>query len=77
MLFRSDWKSKIEDEDDATLVRQLKKHLTRGGNYVDVRRTRLSKCTIETDTDMVAIPQCDDHKFFFRPNQTGFATSQQ
>ncbi|EME47262.1 hypothetical protein DOTSEDRAFT_69267 [Dothistroma septosporum NZE10] len=32
---RNDWTSKIEDEEEAVLVRQLKKHLTRGGKYVD------------------------------------------
>lgn len=36
---KEDWKSRIEDEEDAVLVHQLKKNLTRGGKYVDVRGT--------------------------------------
>lgn len=34
---RNDWKSKIEDEDEAVLVKQLKSFLGRGGKYSDVR----------------------------------------
>lgn len=33
---RPDWSSRIEDEPDAVLVRQLKKFLGRGGKYSDV-----------------------------------------
>lgn len=33
---RSDWKSKIEDEDGGILVKQLKGFLARGGKYSDV-----------------------------------------
>ncbi|KAF7190040.1 Altered inheritance of mitochondria protein 32 [Pseudocercospora fuligena] len=32
---KNDWKSRIEDEEDAVLVRQLKGFLTRGGKYAD------------------------------------------
>ncbi|CAK4034707.1 Hypothetical predicted protein [Lecanosticta acicola] len=32
---RDDWKSKIEEEEDAVLVRQLKKFLLRNGKYAD------------------------------------------
>ncbi|KAF2168157.1 hypothetical protein M409DRAFT_65660 [Zasmidium cellare ATCC 36951] len=32
---RDDWKSRTEDEEDAVLVNQLKKNLTRGGKFVD------------------------------------------
>ncbi|EGP84064.1 uncharacterized protein MYCGRDRAFT_48604 [Zymoseptoria tritici IPO323] len=32
---KDDWTSKIEDEEDAVLVRELKKNLTRGGKFVD------------------------------------------
>ncbi|KAI5357991.1 Putative thioredoxin-like ferredoxin, Thioredoxin-like superfamily [Septoria linicola] len=32
---KADWKSKIEDEEDAGLLRQLRKFLVRGGKYVD------------------------------------------
>ncbi|PNS14416.1 hypothetical protein CAC42_3702 [Sphaceloma murrayae] len=32
---RSDWKSRIEDDDDAVLVRELKKLIGRGGKYAD------------------------------------------
>ncbi|KAK4504934.1 hypothetical protein PRZ48_002897 [Zasmidium cellare] len=32
---KDDWKSRIEDEEDAVLVNQLKKNLTRGGKFVD------------------------------------------
>lgn len=38
---KADWKSKIEDEEDAGLLRQLKKFLVREGKYVDVRGQRL------------------------------------
>lgn len=33
---RNDWKSRIEEEEDAVLVRQLKKFLLRGGKYANV-----------------------------------------
>ena len=33
---REDWKSKIEDEDEGVLVRQLKGFLGRNGKYSDV-----------------------------------------
>ena len=33
---RNDWKSRIEEEDEAVLVKQLKLYLTRGGKYSDV-----------------------------------------
>ncbi|KXT17965.1 hypothetical protein AC579_9589 [Pseudocercospora musae] len=32
---KKDWKSRIEDEEDAVLVRQLKAYLTRGGKHAD------------------------------------------
>ncbi|KAM3423836.1 hypothetical protein BST61_g1235 [Cercospora zeina] len=32
---KEDWKSKTEDEEDAVLLRQLRKFLVRGGKYVD------------------------------------------
>lgn len=32
---KEDWKSKTEDEEDAVLLRQLRKYLVRGGKYVD------------------------------------------
>lgn len=34
---RNDWKSRIEEEDDGILVKQLKGLLGRGGKYSDVR----------------------------------------
>ena len=34
---RNDWTSRIEDEDEGVLVRQLKSFLTRNGKYSDVR----------------------------------------
>lgn len=34
---RSDWKSRIEEEDEGVLVKQLKTCLGRGGKYSDVR----------------------------------------
>ena len=34
---RIDWKSRIEEEDEALLVKQLKSFLGRGGKYSDVR----------------------------------------
>lgn len=33
---RNDWKSKIEEEDEGVLVKQLRSFLMRGGKYVDV-----------------------------------------
>lgn len=62
---RSDWKSRIEEEEDAVLVRQLKKLLLRGGKFVDVRGRSLwfSCCGIEADCSSVAIPQCHGVKF--------------
>lgn len=34
---QSDWKSRIENDDEAVLVKQLKSFLRRGGKYSDVR----------------------------------------
>ena len=34
---RNDWKSRIEEEDEGVLVKQLKGFLGRGGKYSDVR----------------------------------------
>lgn len=34
---QSDWKSKIEDEEDGVLLRQMKRLLGRGGKYSNVR----------------------------------------
>lgn len=59
---RADWKSRIEDEDEAVLARQLKKFLTRGGKYVDVR-WQLRGHLIETDDSSIAVPQRLDYKF--------------
>ena len=58
---KADWKSKIEDEEDAGLLRQLKKFLVRGGKYVDVRGLS-EMSSIEADRSSVAISQCLDHK---------------
>lgn len=62
---RSDWKSRIEEEEDAVLVRQLKKLLLRGGKYVDVRgiSSSIRSCRIEADGSSVALSQCHGVKF--------------
>jgi hypothetical protein len=52
---KDDWKSKIEDEEDAVLVRQLKKFLTRGGKYVDVRGRSLDFVCPLSDADRYSI----------------------
>lgn len=36
---KEDWKSKIEDEDDGLLVKELKKLLGRNGKFSDVGHT--------------------------------------
>ncbi len=46
----SRWKSRIEEEDEAVLVKQLKSFLGRGGKYSDVRYRVLS-LDRKTDTD--------------------------
>ena len=33
---RNDWKSRIEEEEEGVLVKQLKSFLGRGGEYMDV-----------------------------------------
>lgn len=38
---RDDWKSKIEEEDQGVLVKQLKSYMGRGGKYSDVRTPAL------------------------------------
>lgn len=38
---KHDWKSKIEDEDDGVLVKQLKQFLGPKGKFSDVRARRL------------------------------------
>lgn len=48
---KDDWKSRIEDEEDAVLVNQLKKTLTRGGKYVDVRGMMLDVLCMVEKTD--------------------------
>lgn len=60
---KEDWKSKTEDEEDAVLLRQLRKYLVRGGKYVDVRGWNrfLRSCILDTDTCSVAISQCASH----------------
>lgn len=65
---REDWKSKIEDEEDAVLVRQLKKFLLRNGKYADVcgQDYCCSRCTAKADGVSLAISQCDDNQFFFQ-----------
>lgn len=64
---RNDWKSRIEEEEDAVLVRQLKKLLLRGGKYVDVRAISCSfgLCRIEADGSSVALSQCYGVKFIY------------
>lgn len=46
---RSDWKSRIEDDDDGVLVKQLKKFLGRGGKYSDVSTS--ATCQSKADID--------------------------
>lgn len=62
---RNDWKSRIEEEEDAVLVRQLKKLLLRGGKYVDVcgPSSVFVVHRVEADRSSIAIPQCNDLKF--------------
>lgn len=65
---RDDWKSKIEDDEDAVLVRQLKGFLTRGGKYQDVCDVKLCNCDTcgrVTDSESIAISQCHDYQQFF------------
>lgn len=72
---KEDWKSRIEDEEDAVLVNQLKKNLSRGGKFVDVRgiatisshfgRLRPKGVADERHFLDIAIPQRSDHKLFF------------
>lgn len=73
---KEDWKSRIEDEEDAVLVNQLKKNLTRGGKYVDVRGIAIIAlhadrlCIVdlladETCCSDIAVPQRLDHKLVF------------
>lgn len=67
---KEDWKSRIEDEEDAVLVNQLKKNLTRGGKFVDVRgrENMYWMCDLDQMTDevvYVAISQHFDHKLLF------------
>lgn len=55
---KKDWKSRIEDEDDAMLLRQLKGLLTRGGKYADVRAFQSDiRCILGADFS-IAVPQC-------------------
>ena len=58
---RSDWKSRIEEEDEGVLVKQLKSLLTRGGKYSDVGHSE-SDTTSTIDTkNAEAIPQRTAH----------------
>jgi hypothetical protein len=65
---KDDWTSKIEDEDDAVLVRALKGFLTRGGKYVDVRNGKSATSwflVVEADYSLIAVSQHHDFQFFF------------
>lgn len=62
----SGWKSRIEEDEDAVFVRQLKKYLGRGGKFSDVS-TQGHWQQMTTDTH-AAIPQCSDHKLILHTN---------
>lgn len=62
---RSNWTSRIEDEDEGVLVRQLKAFLGRNGKYSDVSVYILSVFKVYTDEkgNYPAVPQRDDYEF--------------
>lgn len=47
---REDWKSKIEEEDEGVLVRQLKSFLGRNGQYSDVSNHDMATSHYCSDT---------------------------
>ena len=64
---RNDWTSKIEDEDEAVLVKQLRSFLMRGGKYSDVRGS--ISLDVSQANRVAAVPQCYDHEFIVRADK--------
>ena len=61
----TDWKSRIEQDDEAALIKQLKTFLTRGGKYSDVSYRVLNFAGRQTLTIKPAISQCHAYKLLF------------
>lgn len=71
---RNDWTSRIENEDEAVLVKQLKRFLGPGGKYSDVRVYMTTELFESYTNAGEAISQRYAHKFFVSTNRiSGFA----
>ena len=63
---RSDWKSKIEDDEYGVFYRQLRKYLLKDGKYSDVRAPALRFNTCQTEADeQTAFSQRDAYQLLF------------
>jgi hypothetical protein len=73
---RSDWKSRINEDEDALFLRQMEGLLRRGGKYSDVRQNLRWRRGVFLDKAgnchdfyyrvlicFVAVSQCSPHKF--------------